>query len=175
MFCNNCGNRNEDNVKFCAFCGAPIRGFASPPSSFNAPVNANVAAFDSTSSSAKDYVGSDCLILSILLNVLNCLLCFILPSAIAALCFSIAARSAKASGQWEKALVRATVAKTLCWATLGAGVIIACVAVYHMYDPDFRDRVYQSVDKSLNEGEIETPDVPWVDAAEDAVDDALDR
>ena len=69
----------------------------------------------------------------------------------------------------------ATVAKTLCWATLGAGVIVACSAAYYMCDRDFRDRVYQSVDKSLNEGEIETPDVPWVDAAEDAVDDVLDR
>lgn len=170
MFCNNCGNRNEDNVKFCAHCGAPTGGFASPPSSFNAPANANAAGFDSTSSSAKEYVGSDCLVLSILLNVLCCLF----PSAIAALCFSIAARSAKASGQWEKALVRATVAKTLCWATLGAGVIVACGAIAHMYDPDFRDIIYQSVDKSVNEGEIETPDVPWIEDAEDAVDDALD-
>lgn len=171
MFCNNCGNRNEDNVKFCAFCGAPIRGFASPPSSFNAPVDANVAPFGSTSSSAKDYVGSDCLVLSILLNILCCFF----PSAIVAFCFSIAARSAKASGQWEKALVCATVAKTLCWATLGAGVIVVCSAAYYMCDPDFRDSVYQSVDKSLNEGEIETPDVPWIEDAEDAVDDVLDR
>ena len=121
MFCGSCGKQNDDSAKFCVHCGASADGSApSRPAgdslsepvaiTLTGPVTLSVGPYARCAAArpCSDYL---------IPNILELLLCCCFPTTIVGLCFSIASRCAKSRGDWDKALERAAVAKTLFWVT----------------------------------------------------------
>ena len=121
MFCGSCGKQNDDSAKFCVHCGASADGSApSRPAgdslsepvaiTLTGPVTLSVGSYARCAAArpCSDYL---------IPNILELLLCCCFPTTIVGLCFSIASRCAKSRGDWDKALERAAVAKTLFWVT----------------------------------------------------------
>ena len=121
MFCGSCGKQNDDSAKLCVHCGASADGSApSRPAgdslsepvaiTLTGPVTLSVGPYARCAAArpCSDYL---------IPNILELLLCCCFPTTIVGLCFSIASRCAKSRGDWDKALERAAVAKTLFWVT----------------------------------------------------------
>lgn len=129
MICQKCGKPLADSAKFCSGCGAPCgnpNSAASPIFDAAGSAAAPIAGYsnygyNSNQRNASVYTGSDFLIPNIVIVIVCC--CF--PTGIAGLIMSIMARSAKNSGEREKAIVRATAAETLFFATPVLAIILA--------------------------------------------------
>ena len=129
MICQKCGKPLDDSARFCPGCGAPCgntNSAASPifdaAGSAASPISGySDYGYNSNQRNASVYTGGDFLIPNFLIVFVCC--CF--PTGIAGLILSIMARSANESGEREKAMVRATAAKTLFFAT--PVLVVACV------------------------------------------------
>ncbi len=176
MFCSGCGNPLKDGAKFCEFCGASVDGagsaansssgtgaggspFDAEPSPFDAlgGLNSNPNPWSATPSAGTSGVGDDVGSDFLWLNIASVLFCCCFPTTIVGLCYSVSARTAKGDGAWDKARMRATVAKTLFWVHLSLASILFVLFLFG---------------KSLPPSETETNEPSAIERLEEGIEDA---
>ena len=178
MFCSVCGNPLKDGAKFCEFCGAPVddaRAAARAPSmgtgASGSPFDAKPSPFDALGGfnggtsfreeqdeEARKRVGSDFM----WLNFATVFLCCFFPTALAAVGFSIAARSAKGRYDWPTAGSRSTVARTLFWVNLVLAIIAYGFVGFAMMlpptetdEPNAIERLEEGIEDAWRDAEID--------------------
>ena len=120
MYCASCGGKNDDSVKFCAHCGAPVSPAADP--AFQHYAHQGGCGANAKAPYVSDYLAGN-IILSIL-----CACTFLPFFAWIGLGFSIASRSAKRAGAYDVAHSRAGVARSLFWVQFVVGIVAAVAA-----------------------------------------------
>lgn len=186
MICQKCGKPLADSAKFCSGCGAPCgnpNSAASPIFDAAGSAAAPIAGYsnygyNSNQRNASVYTGSDFLIPNIVILIVCC--CF--PTGIAGLIMSIMARSAKNSGEREKAIVCATAAKTLFFVTpvlaiactIGAGALAGGILGAYHASKDVASQTSAAPAVNVNSAPVEP--LPDETTSDDATldDDDLD-
>ena len=154
MRCPRCGAENDDDFRFCRFCGATLRGDASRNPIPSRPV--------------------DYLLWSVLATFLCASFLSLIPLVIA-----IMARRSYAQGRFELAERRAELARRYFWVTLLLGIVTASVSAYQNRD-QVADQYRQfREDLAIATGERprsdETPSIETVEKTNEATDVSSER
>lgn len=108
MFCRECGESIPDDSEYCPECGRPT-GVTRPPAGAAASWRPGGPAV-----AVPNY-----LVQSILLTIFCCL-----PAGIVAIVRAAQANSKSAAGDYDGALAAAKAARTWCWLSFGAGIVV---------------------------------------------------
>ena len=176
MYCASCGGKNDDSVKFCAHCGAPVTPAATPrtpaasqPQS-HAQHNGCGGCGCCCGHANAPYI-SDYLAGNIILSIL-CTCCLLPFFAWIGLGFSIASRSAKRAGAYDVAHSRAGVAKSLFWIQFIVGVLYIFASIAFCALGCFAD-IHKNAKYSCSSAQLTEEQLEELGEAFESMDDEL--